>query len=230
MLTELQKKVFLTELKNYKKRYLIKKYLELDESATRLMINTFLTNVLGYTELDEIKTEYSIKNTYADYVIQIGKKRHIVIEVKAIQINLNENHIRQSLNYAANEGIEWVLLTNGKQWMLFRVLFEKPIKHSLVFNLDLSIDEDFNKASSAMQYLTKKCVISGDLEKYWSRYVAIKPKNLCKHLYNPTILKSLKHMLKNEVGINFSDEDLFEAVHQIVITKIDKQKPKFSIK
>ena len=229
MLTETQRKIFVTQLKNYKKKYLVDKYFELDESATRLMINSFLSNVLGYAELDEVKTEYTIKGTYADYVIQLDKKQHIVIEVKAIQINLSENHIRQALGYAANEGIDWVLLTNGKQWMLFRVLFEKPIKNVLVFNFDLSIEESFRKAIVALEYLTKKCVEKGDLEQYWERYIVIEPKNLCKYLYEPETIKLLKRMLKKEVGINFSEEDLFEAIHKIVITKIDKEKPKFKM-
>lgn len=229
MLTETQRKIFITQLKNYKKKYLVDKYFELDESATRLMINSFLSDVLGYAELDEVKTEYTIKGTYADYVIQLDKKQHIVIEVKAIQINLSENHIRQALGYAANEGIDWVLLTNGKQWMLFRVLFEKPIKNILVFNFDLSIEESYKKAIVALEYLTKKCVEKGDLEQYWERYIVIEPKNLCKYLYEPETIKLLKRMLKKEVGINFSEEDLFEAIHKIVITKIDKEKPKFKM-
>lgn len=229
MLTEVQKKQFQTALKNYKKKYIQDKYLELDESATRLMINSFLTEVLGYAELDEIKTEYSIKGTYADYVIQLDKKQHIVIEVKAIQIDLSENHIRQSISYAANEGIDWVLLTNGRQWMLFRVIFEKPIKNALVFKFDLSNEDDFKKASTTMEYLTKKCVEKNDLEEYWNRYIVIDPKNLCMQLYEPEVLKLLKRTLKKDVGINFSEHDLFEAIHKIVITKIDNPKPKFKI-
>ena len=227
MLTEAQRKVFITALKNYKKKYLINKYLELDESATRLMINSFLTEVLGYAELDEIKTEFAIKGTYADYVIQLDKKRHIVIEVKAIQIDLSEKHIRQSINYAANEGIDWVLLTNGKQLMFFRVIFEKPIKSALVFDIDLSKEDGFKKATTLLEYLTKKCVERGELEDYWNRYIVIEPKNLCTQLYDIETLKLLKRQLKKKVGINFSEEDLFDAIHQIVITKIDIEKPRF---
>lgn len=227
MLTETQRKNFISALKTYKRKYLKDKYFELDESATRLMINSFLTDVLGYAELDEIKTEFAIKGTYADYVIQIGKKQHIVVEVKAIQIDLSEKHIRQALTYAANEGIDWVLLTNGKQWVLFRVIFEKPIKNTLVFDLDLSLDEGFKKACSVMEYLTKKCVEKGKLEDYWNRYVVIEPKNLCKHLYDIETLKLLRRILKKQVGINFLEEDLFDAIHQIVITKIELNKPKF---
>ena len=140
---------------------------------------------------------------------------------------MNEKHIRQSLNYAANEGIDWVLLTNGKQWLLFRVLFEKPIKSKLVFNLNLSFDEDFKKAQKFFEYLTKKCVQQGDLENYWNRFIAIEPKNLCLNLYESDTLKLLKSKLKKVTGINFSEEDLFDAIHEIVINKIDTKKPKF---
>ena len=227
MLTTLQRKDFVSELRKYKRKYLKEKYLELKEPATRLMINSFLTDVLNYVELDDIKTEFPIKGTYADYVIQLDKKQQIVIEVKAIQIDLNEKHIRQSLNYAANEGIDWVLLTNGKQWLLFRVLFEKPIKNKLVFNLDLSVDEDFKKALKNFEYLTKKCVQQGDLENYWNRFIAIEPKNLCLNLYESDTLRLLKRKLKKATGINFSEEDLFDAIHEIVINKIDTNKPKF---
>ena len=60
----------LTALKDYKKRYLVKAIPDLDESGTRIMINNFLSSILGYQELEEIKTEYMIKGTYADYIVQ----------------------------------------------------------------------------------------------------------------------------------------------------------------
>lgn len=226
MLTELQKKDYLASLKAYKKKYLVEKYMGLDESATRLMINSFLTNVLGFEELDEIKTEYTIKGTYADYVIQLDHTRHIVVEVKAIQIDLNSNHIRQAIGYAANEGIDWVLLTNGKQWQLYRVIFEKPISHKLVFSFDLTNDADYKQAESSFEYLTKKCVSKGHLEKFWLRSTAISPVNMCKLMYNYDTVKLMKRLLKKEVGINFSEEEIYDALHDIVTTQIEIDKPK----
>ena len=127
MPTKLQTKQVLQALKTYKRKYLVQRFSELDESATRLMVNSFLTEVLGYEELAEIKTEYAIRGAYADYVIQVGKRKQLIVEVKSIQADLNEHHLRQALNYAANEGIDWVLLTNGSKYELFRVIFSKPI-------------------------------------------------------------------------------------------------------
>lgn len=74
MLTAIQRKKFEDSFKSYRRKYISKKYAQLDESGTRLMINYFLTEVLGYAELEEIKTEFRIRGTYADYVIQLEKK------------------------------------------------------------------------------------------------------------------------------------------------------------
>src|SRR3989344_3361311 len=113
----------LLQLKNrlttYKKKYLKKEFTSLDESATRIMINSFLTDILGYKELEEIKTEYRIRYEYADYVVQLKRKKHFVVEAKAIEIDINDKHLRQSLGYAANEGIDWIVLMNGRQIQLY---------------------------------------------------------------------------------------------------------------
>ena len=91
-----KKKKLLSELKRYRKKYLIGKYSEVDESATRLMVNDFLTLVLGFVGLDEVKTEYMIRGTYADYVIQIKGKRYFIVEAKAMPIELSQKHLRHN--------------------------------------------------------------------------------------------------------------------------------------
>src|SRR4051812_46884291 len=102
-------------LKDYKKKYLRKELRGVGEADTRIMTNYFLTEILGYQELSEIKTEYAIRGEYADYVIQLQRKKHFVVEVKSIELDISEKHLRQSLSYAANEGIDWILLHNGRE-------------------------------------------------------------------------------------------------------------------
>jgi hypothetical protein len=48
MLTKSKKTKLLGQLKSYNKQFLRSNRDELDESGTRLMINTFLTDVLGF--------------------------------------------------------------------------------------------------------------------------------------------------------------------------------------
>lgn len=53
-------------IKEYRKQFFSKDLQDLDESGTRIMVNHILTDLLGYKSLEEIKTEYMIKGTYAD--------------------------------------------------------------------------------------------------------------------------------------------------------------------
>lgn len=214
-------------LREYRKKYLTKKAnFELDESATRIMVNYFLTDVMGYVELDDIKTEYNIRGEYADYVIQLARKKHFVIEVKAIQIDLNERHLRQSTSYAANEGIDWILLFNGKQIQLYRVIFAKPISVHKVFEFDLSDLTGMRAASESLIYLTKHAVSKNEMESYWKRFDALSPASLVKTIYTADVIKAIRLKLKKNSGINFDQTDILDAVHALITTECEATKPK----
>ena len=221
----------LVALKDYKKRYLSKDLTDLDESGTRIMINTFLTSILGYQELEEIKTEYMIKGTYADYIVQIGGTRHFLVEVKAYSIDLSDKHLRQAVNYGANEGIDWAILTNGRQFQLYKVLFEKPIGEKLVLEIDL-VSEDFNikDAIEQFSYLHRDSVVKKGLSDLWSRYSALEPINVAGLLFSPQVVTFLRKELRSKYETKFEDDDIIQALTEVICTEvpIDKLKiPKF---
>jgi hypothetical protein len=206
---------FTQSIKEYKKKFLDKPLGELDESGTRLLINHFLTDMLSYETLSEVKTEYMIKGTYADYVIQIGGKRHFLVEVKALSLNLSSNHLRQSINYGANEGIDFVLLTNGRVFELYKVLFEKPISHELIFSLNLSELSNVKIIAEQLQYLHKDVVLKKGLEVLWDRHSALAPKNLSKLLFSTEVVKFLQKELKKKHNIKFDEVVIENAVKRI---------------
>jgi predicted type IV restriction endonuclease len=230
MATENQLREFKEKLKTYKRKYLRKEFAKVDESATRIMTNSFLTEVLGYKELEEIKTEYRIRSEYADYVVQLRRKKHFVVEVKSIDIDINDKHLRQSLSYAANEGIDWILLMNGRQIQLYRVGFGKPITTQLIYKLDLIDNEDFKKAPELLWYLTKKAVEKNDLEDFWKRSNALKADYLAKLLYSEDIVKRLRNDLKTETGIYFQLEDVAESLHNLITCEVEMPRPKLRSK
>lgn len=151
----------------------------------------------------------------------------MIIEVKAMQLDLSDKHIRQAVHYGADEGIDWVLLTNGREFSLYRVIFGKPIEYKQVFYYDIRDLNVFKKSLASFEYLTRKCMLSGDLEKFWKMNQATEPQNLCKYLYDINILKFLKRSLKKDAGLNFSEEEILDSIHEIIITPIDSKKPKF---
>jgi len=227
MATEHQRATLEKKLREYRKKYLTKKQnLGLDESATRLMVNYFLTDVLGYVELDDIKTEYSIRGEYADYVVQLARKKHFVIEVKSIQLDLNDRHLRQSLSYAANEGIDWIILFNGKQIQLYRVIFAKPISHHKVCEFDLADLTQLRTASAHLVHLIKPSVQKGELDTYWKRFNALTPDSLVKTIYTSDVINAIRLKVKKVSGINFGNDEVLDAVHQLITNECTAIKPK----
>ena len=229
MPTQAQIKLTEKKLKEYKKRFLSRKNDGLDEASTRLMVNHFLTNILGYAEFDEIKTEYRIAGEYADYVIQLGRKKHFIVEVKSISLDLNPKHLRQGVNYAANEGIDWVLLTNGAVYALYRVIFGKPISIKKVFEHDLLTEKNLLNMSKDISLLSKKCVEKKELEKYWERFEVVEPVELSKILYQKNVISVIKRAMKQKADINFSEDEVLSALYEVIRQPIETIKPKFPV-
>jgi hypothetical protein len=221
----------LLALKDYKKRYLTKNLSDLDESGTRIMINTFLTSILGYQELEEIKTEFMIKGTYADYIVQIGGKRHFLVEVKAFSIDLSDKHLRQAVNYGANEGIEWAVLTNGRHFQFYKIIFEKPISEKLVFEIDFtSEDYDVKEALELLTYFHRDAVLKNSFANLWARYAALEPIGLAGLLFSPHVVSFLKKELKAKYDTKFEDQEILDALTEVVCMEIPAEKlviPKF---
>lgn len=226
MATEFQVAEIRSKLRKYKNKYLRKEFSNLDESATRIMTNSFLTDVLGYKELEEIKTEYRIRGEYADYVIQVGRRKHFVVEVKSIQLDLDEKHLRQSLNYAANEGIDWILLLNGRQVELFKVNFSKPVKSTVVYKIDLLDKNSFKDAPTLISYLSKRSVQKNELNEFWKRISALAPNEIARILYSESITRTIRNILKRETGIYFQIEDVAKALLDTISQPVDFGQPR----
>jgi len=230
MATDKQLQTLKEQLKTYKRKYLRKEFSSLNEADTRIMTNYFLTEILGYRELEEIKTEYRIKSEYADYVIQLKRKKHFVIEVKSIELDLNEKHLRQSLAYAANEGIDWILLMNGREVQLYRVNFGKPITTTLIFKVDFMNNDDVKKSPELLWHLTKKSIEKGELEQFWKRTNALELSNLAKLLYSEEVVRRLRNDLKDQTGIYFQMEDVAASLAKIISEKVEFPRPKLRVK
>lgn len=226
MLTPGKKSKTILAIKSYCKKY-ITNYTDLDESATRLMVNTFLTDVLEYKMIDEVKTEYMIRGTYADYMIQTGGSRHFLVEVKAMGIELSEKHLRQAINYGANEGVEWAMLTNGSHFELHKIIFGKPIESKKVFSFNLATD-GFNIKDSIelIQYLHRDVVNKKGLDLLWKRSEALDPKKISGYIYSTSIMNIVKRQLKNDYKISFSNEEISEAFSRVMKEKIEAVKPR----
>ncbi len=109
---------------------------DVGEADTVTIITDMLADIFGYEKYSEITSEYAIRGTYCDLAIKIDNALQTLIEVKAIGLDLKESHVKQAVDYAANQGVEWVVLTNGVCWRVYKVTFAKPIDQELVIDID----------------------------------------------------------------------------------------------
>lgn len=109
---------------------------DVGEADTVTIIKDMLADVFGYDKYSDVTSEHSIRGTYCDLAIKIENQLQTLIEVKAIGLDLKDQHVKQAIDYAANQGVDWVLLTNGITWRIYRLIFAKPIDQELVLEID----------------------------------------------------------------------------------------------
>lgn len=120
------------------------------EADTVTLVKDMLADLFGYDKYNELTSEQQIRGTFCDLAVKIDGKIRYLIEVKAAGIDLNESHLRQALNYGVNQGIEWVMLTNGINWKTYRIRFGQPYEWEEVTSFDIlqvnpKIDDDIQK-------------------------------------------------------------------------------------
>jgi predicted type IV restriction endonuclease len=121
---------------------------DVNESDTVSILNDILGEVFGFDKYLEVTSEFSIRGTYCDLAVKVDGKVQFLIEAKAIGIDLKDNHMKQACDYGANHGVQWVILTNGLEWKIYRIRFEQPINFDLVctFNfLELNARDEKDK-------------------------------------------------------------------------------------
>jgi predicted type IV restriction endonuclease len=110
---------------------------DINEADTVVIVSDVLNNLFGYDKYEDITREYAIKGQYCDLVVKIDNTLKFLIEVKAIGITLQDKHYQQALDYGANNGTEWIVLTNGIIWKVYKVKFEKPIHTDFICEFNL---------------------------------------------------------------------------------------------
>jgi hypothetical protein len=137
---------------------------DINESETVTIVKDMLGDVFGFDKYADVTSEYAIRGTYVDLALKVDGKLHLLIEVKAIGQNLEDRHTKQAVDYGANQGIEWVVLTNGVQWQTYRITFGKPIQQELVMETDfLALSPRNSSHVDGLFPLTKEGIVKSAL-------------------------------------------------------------------
>jgi hypothetical protein len=129
---------------------------DVNESDTSIIVTDILSEVFGYDKYSEITSELAIRGTSCDLAIKLNGAVEALVEVKAIGLEPKQAHIKQAIDYAANQGVDWVILTTGIHWHVYKVSFSKPIDQDLVSEFSFCTLNHKSESDLLMLYLLSK--------------------------------------------------------------------------
>jgi hypothetical protein len=129
---------------------------DVSEADTVTVVKDLLHEVFGFDKYSDLTSEHCIRGTYCDLAVKLDEKLCELIEVKSAGSTLDDRHVKQTVDYAANSGIEWVILTNASVWRLYQVIFAKPIDKRLLCEIDLTTIDLRKEDQLELLYLFSK--------------------------------------------------------------------------
>lgn len=206
---------------------------DISESDTVVILGDMLAELLGYKKYTEITTEFAIRGTYVDLAVKVGYDVRFLIEAKAINVDLKDNHIKQAIDYGANHGIEWVALTNGVVWQVYKIHFKQPIDKSLIFEVDLLNTSPKNaQLLECFGTLSREGFTQSSMTAFFQQQQATSKFSLAALLTSENVLAALKKELKKiSPTIKVDDEFLKHALQNDVLKRelVDSDEAKAAV-
>jgi hypothetical protein len=207
---------------------------DLNESDTSRIINVILADVFGYDKFLEITSEFTVRNTYCDLAIKLNDQPRLLIEVKAIGLDLKDTHIKQAVDYAANKGMDWVVLTNGVTWKVYKLIFGKPIDKDEVLTFDFTaLNHRNDQDIEALFLISKEGLAASALSEYHEQRRAVNRFTLSALLQSEPILKVVRREISHlSPNVKVQLEDIQTVIIKEVLKRevVDADEAKVALK
>lgn len=194
---------------------------DINEADTVVIVSEILTSIFGYDKYNEVTREYAIKNTYCDLAVKVEDHMMFLIEVKAIGIALQEKHYQQALDYGANNGTEWIILTNALMWKVYKVKFEKPIRTELVCEFDFSLLKVKNQNDIDKLYiLCKEGLKKNAIDEFEQHKKVVNRFLIGAVLQSSGVLDCIKKELKKvNPSVRIDDEEVLSIIKNDILKR-----------
>ncbi len=208
-------------IKKYQPILIHAKNQDKNEADTVTIIADMLHDVFGYDKFTEITREFAIKNTYCDLAIKIDNSVKFLIEAKAIGIKLNDNHINQATHYGAKEGIDWVVLTNGINWIIYKMNYGHKIAHKQISEFDFLTLKPKNKIDHEQLFILCKEGLKKDaIEEFHAYKKIVNPFFIASVIMSDSVLNIIKRELKkSSSGLKLDDKEIESIIKNEVLKR-----------
>lgn len=207
---------------------------DVNESDTVTIVTDILEEVFGFDKYTEITREYAIQGTFCDLAIKTAKKVEYLIEVKAIGMDLKDPHLRQAVTYASQEGIKWVVLTNGISWEVHRVTVEEKVESTKLIEFDFT---ELNPRKSEDQelifLLCKRGVQKDVIDEYYEYRQSVNRYTVGALVLTEPVINVIRRELRRlKDGLKVSNEEIEALVREEILKRdlVESEPAKEAIK
>jgi hypothetical protein len=194
---------------------------DVNESDTVTIVTDMLADVFGYDKYSEITSEYAIRGTFVDLAIKLGGRAQMLIEVKAIGLDLKESFVKQAVDYGVNQGVEWVVLTNGVIWQVYKVYFNKPVDKEMIFELNvMEIDAKDIGENDKLLLITKEGIERSLLGEFDAQRQALSRYFIGQMLLTDTVLEVVRRELRRvSPDVKIDTDQIKEVLVQEIVKR-----------
>lgn len=206
-----------TQIKRYQKPLAELRARDANEGDTRLFLTDFLCEALGYDKYADMTTEYAVKSDFADYGLRVDKQLVAFFEAKRASTKLSEKHLRQVQMYGVNEGVEWLILSNGIEWQVYHLAFNQPVETTLVLSVDLLSDQTVSQKAEALFYLSRESMKRRQIDDLWKTKLATSPKSLGATILSEPIVEAIRKELRRKTTFRVDPKELRSLLRETVL-------------
>jgi predicted type IV restriction endonuclease len=193
---------------------------DINESDTVVIVTDMLQAVFGYDKYAEITSEHMIRGTFCDLAVKLDGKLAFLLEVKAIGIELKDQHVKQAVDYAANQGVEWVGLTNGSHWKVYKLQFAKPIAFDVALEFDLlTLNLRASDCLDVVSLMAKECWQKDRMTAYFEQRQAMSRFTLGALILTDTVLDVVRRELRRVADVKVETEQVRAVLQNEVLKR-----------
>jgi len=119
--------------------------------------------------------------------------------------------------YAVNEGVEWIILTNGAEWRAYHLSAGLPVEIDLALEVNLLGDDTPGQKASQLFYLSRESLKRRQIDDLWRARRATSPKSLGSVLTTPPVTDAIRKQLRRDTGQNVDAAEIQKLLNETVI-------------
>lgn len=188
---------------------------DVNEAETRRRIERVFENVMGFDPFLHLSRESAIRGSgeteHVDFSVHLEDAEDarpvIMVEIKRVVVDLARKHLKQIASYAIDAGCEWALLTNGREWRLYHVVFAQPPETREVRSWNLLTDDTADLVE-AFDLISLRSLKRGSLNELWQKTSVLLPRNLLEAIVCEDTIRSIRRQLRKKSGVLLQPEDI----------------------